>query len=89
MPERESKPQTDTTQTDDWTALRESVARLKSYGDTEFEDIWILVPKLLDAYAELWEMSIALTQAVEQWKSEGQGGKLLVADESEVREFGK
>lgn len=54
-----------------------------------FKAVTELVPKLLDAYAELWEMSIALTQAVEQWKSEGLGGKLLVADESEVRDFGK
>lgn len=46
-----------------------------------------LVPKLIDAYADLWELSIALTKAVEQWKNEGQGGKLLVADEQEVRQF--
>ncbi len=58
-------------------------------AEEAFRIVSTLVPKLLDAYAELWDMSIALTQAVEQWKSEGQGGKLLVADESEVREFGK
>lgn len=51
------------------------------------ETVRLLVPKLLDAYADLWELSIALTKAVEQWKQEGQGGKLLVADGQEVRQF--
>lgn len=63
---------------------------LSSFGDIDEADVFLivtLVPKLLDAYADLWELSIALTKAVEQWKSEGQGGKLLVADEHEVRQF--
>jgi hypothetical protein len=56
---------------------------------TEVEHIFLkYVPKLISQYEQLWEMSQALLQAVEQWRSEGQGGKLLVADEKEVREFG-
>lgn len=73
---------------------------LDSYRRSSFEDdaavqieenhaetVRLLVPKFLDNYAQLWELSIALTKAVEQWKSEGRGGKLLVADEHEVRQF--
>lgn len=46
------------------------------------------VPRLIKQYEELWEMSQSLLAAVEQWKAQGEGGQLLVADESEVRQFG-
>lgn len=46
------------------------------------------VPRLIKQYEELWELSQSLLAAVEQWKAQGEGGQLLVADESEVRQFG-
>lgn len=42
------------------------------------------VPRLIKQYEELWEMSQGLLAAVEQWKAQGEGGQLLVADTKDV-----
>lgn len=42
------------------------------------------VPRLIKQYEELWEMSQSLLAAVEQWKAQGEGGQLMVADTKDV-----
>lgn len=74
---------------DDWTALRAAVAGLTSLvpgdGISVIQDY---VPRLISQYEELWELSQELLGAVEQLKSQGEGGILLVADSQEIRRFG-
>lgn len=42
------------------------------------------VPRLIKQYEELWDMSQSLLAAVEQWKAQGEGGQLMVADTKDV-----
>jgi len=57
---------------DDWTKLRDALVYLKDvrcgWDDASVwaDPLLTLTPKLLDAYADLWELSQALLQAVEQ-----------------------
>lgn len=66
----------------------DSGGQMSREWDGAVQDVVAYVPKLLDAYAELWELSQALLASVEEWKRQGSGGQLLVADEGEVRQFG-
>lgn len=42
------------------------------------------VPRLIKQYEELWDLSQSLLAAVEQWRAQGEGGQLLVADTKDV-----
>jgi hypothetical protein len=88
---------------DDWSKLRYAADALRVYLETpDFgwadydpldrecgEILAEYVPKLIDSWAELWGLSQVLLASVEAWKAQGSGGQLLVADEGEVRQFGK
>jgi len=94
-PERQSRTPTIPGE-DDWSKLRAAAAGFyrspTPYWKIDAEEASIIVdyvPRLIDAYAELWEISQALLASVEQWKAQGSGGQLLVADGGEVRQFGK
>lgn len=71
------------TAVDDWTALREAVNNLSEsilytvmapghecvVKISDIETISEYVPKLLDAYAECFELSLAMTKAWEDWQA--------------------
>lgn len=52
--------------------------------ETVLSTIQNYVPRLIKQYEELWDMSQSLLAAVEQWKAQGEGGQLLVADTKDV-----
>jgi len=80
----------------DWVALASALgalelARREWPDDAKWVKAWAdpilaLTPRLLDAYAELWELSQGLLGAVEQAAA---GSGLLVADSVEVQRFGR
>jgi hypothetical protein len=88
-PSRNSSTADASTTTDDWTRLREAVKKLERIDRVvtlvdfdAIETVQVLVPKLLDAYAELWEMSMAMTQAWE--KLNESKNSLYVPDATEM-----
>lgn len=84
-------------QQNEWEALTNTVREISSKYPHAYETVWEYyqstqleedlkvfaehVPKLLDAYAELWEMTQAMMQAWEQMQVEKDKLKIATADE--------